>query len=41
MYGVTITELIEKMNMKNVTPEIDTDKDQFCPIRKSIVRLFS
>lgn len=26
MYGVTITELVEKMNLKNVTPEIDTDK---------------
>ena len=27
MYGVTITELIKKMNMKNVIPEIDTDKE--------------
>lgn len=26
MYGVTITELIEKMAFKNITPEIDTDK---------------
>ena len=26
MYGVTITELIGKMNLKNVIPEIDTDK---------------
>ena len=26
MYGVTITELIKKMKMKNVLPEIDTDK---------------
>ena len=26
MYGVTITELIKKMRMKNVLPEIDTDK---------------
>lgn len=26
MYGVTITELIHKMNLKNITPEIDTDK---------------
>ena len=26
MHGVTITELIEKMNLKNITPEIDTDK---------------
>ena len=26
MYGVTITELIEKMDLKNITPEIDTDK---------------
>ena len=26
MYGVTITELIEKMKMRNVLPEIDTDK---------------
>lgn len=26
MYGVTITELIKKMNLKNVTPELDTDK---------------
>ena len=26
MYGVTITELITKMKMKNVLPEIDTDK---------------
>ncbi|MDD3254174.1 MAG: HPr(Ser) kinase/phosphatase [Lachnospiraceae bacterium] len=25
MYGVTITELIEKMNLKNIVPEIDTD----------------
>ena len=25
MYGVTITELIKKMKMKNVLPEIDTD----------------
>lgn len=26
MYGVTITELIKKMNLKNILPEIDTDK---------------
>ncbi len=26
MYGVTITELIERMNMKNLAPEIDTDR---------------
>ena len=26
MYGVTITELIEKMNLKNILPDIDTDK---------------
>lgn len=26
MYGVTITELIEKMSLKNYTPDIDTDK---------------
>lgn len=26
MYGVTITEFIEKMGLKNMTPEIDTDK---------------
>ena len=26
MYGVTITELINKMNLKNILPEIDTDK---------------
>ena len=26
MYGVTITELIQKMNLKNIIPEIDTDK---------------
>ena len=26
MYGVTITELIHKMNLKNLLPEIDTDK---------------
>lgn len=26
MYGVAITELIEKMNLRNMTPEIDTDK---------------
>ena len=26
MYGVTITELIKKMKMKNVLPDIDTDK---------------
>lgn len=26
MYGVTITELINKMGFKNLTPELDTDK---------------
>lgn len=26
MYGVTITESINKMNLKNIIPEIDTDK---------------
>lgn len=26
MYGVTITELIEKMKLKNITPEIDAEK---------------
>lgn len=26
MYGVTITEVIEKMDFKNLTPELDTDK---------------
>ncbi len=26
MYGVTITELIQKMNLRNMAPEIDTDK---------------
>ena len=26
MYGVTITELIRKMNLENILPEIDTDK---------------
>lgn len=26
MYGVTITELINKMNLKSIIPEIDTDK---------------
>lgn len=26
MYGVTITELINKMNLKTIIPEIDTDK---------------
>lgn len=26
MYGVTITELIKKMNLNNIIPEIDTDK---------------
>lgn len=26
MYGVTITDLINKMNLKNLTPELDTDK---------------
>lgn len=25
MYGVTITELIEKMSLRNMTPELDTD----------------
>ena len=25
MYGVTIAELIEKMKMKNLTPEIDVE----------------
>ena len=27
MYGVTITELIDKMKMRNVLPDIDTDFD--------------
>ena len=26
MYGVTVAELIEKMKLKNVTPEIDAEK---------------
>ena len=26
MYGVTITEIINKMSFKNLTPELDTDK---------------
>ena len=26
MYGVTITELIQKIKLKNMIPEIDTDK---------------
>ena len=26
MYGVTITKLIQKMDFKNLTPELDTDK---------------
>ena len=26
MYGVTITELIQKMRLQNIIPEIDTDK---------------
>ena len=26
MHGVTITELIEKMKLRNTTPDIDTDK---------------
>ena len=26
MHGVAITELIEKMNLKNMTPDIDADK---------------
>lgn len=26
MYGITITDLIKKMNFKNLTPELDTDK---------------
>ena len=26
MHGVTISELIEKMKLRNTTPEIDTDK---------------
>ncbi len=25
MYGVTITELIDKLGLKNMTPELDTD----------------
>ena len=25
-YSVTVSQLIEKMNLKNYTPEIDTDK---------------
>lgn len=26
MYGVTIAELIEKMDFKNLTPELDCEK---------------
>ena len=26
VYSVTVTQLIEKMDLKNHTPEIDTDK---------------
>ena len=26
MYGVTITDIINKMDFKNLTPELDTDK---------------
>ena len=26
MYGVTITEIINKLHLDNMTPEIDTDK---------------
>ena len=26
MHGVAITELIEKMNLRNMTPEIDAEK---------------
>ena len=26
MYGVTITDIMEKMDFKNLTPELDTDK---------------
>ncbi len=26
MYGVTIAEVIEKMKLKNLTPEIDVEK---------------
>ena len=26
MYGVTIKELIKKMDLKNMTPELDTEK---------------
>ena len=26
MYGVTIAELIEKMDFKNLTPELDSEK---------------
>ena len=26
MYGVTITDLIRKMDFKNLTPELDTEK---------------
>ena len=29
MYGVTITELIQKMNLKNIIPEIDTVYQDF------------
>ena len=40
MYGVTITEIINKLHLDNMTPEIDTDKI-VDPIRMSTVRLFS
>lgn len=26
VYSITVSKLIEKMNLKNYTPEIDTDK---------------
>ena len=40
MHGVTITELIEKMNLRNSTPQIDTDKIGCKPSGTAADRIF-
>ena len=36
VYSVTVTQLIEKMDLKNHTPEIDTDKTDMWKCRACI-----
>lgn len=38
MYGVTIAELIEKMDFKNLTPELDCREDRCLPPGREPVR---